>query len=170
MGDDKMPQLDGLPPACTLVATDGAARLARWRALSDARLSVRRIPDQLVVRYRSQRGVQQELEALVAAECECCSFADWEVTGDSEHVLLRIRSDAQGLAAIVGALGGVDLAPSIDLRPHVPRPANVLITRPSAERQIIAPCCSGLLRGCVTTTKFPTGAIVIVKAGEIFRL
>jgi len=106
MGDDKMPQLDELPLACTLVATDGAARLARWRALSDARLSVRRTPDQLVVRYRSQCGVQQELEALVAAERECCSFADWEVTPDSEHVLLRIRSDAQGLAAIVGAFGG----------------------------------------------------------------
>jgi hypothetical protein len=107
MGDDKMPRLEELPLACTLVATDGAARLARWRALSDARLSVRRIPDQLVVRYRSQRGVQQELEALVAAERECCSFADWEVTRDSEHVLLRIRSDAQGLAAIVGAFGGI---------------------------------------------------------------
>jgi hypothetical protein len=53
MGDDKMPQLDELPLACTLAATDGAARLARWRELSDARLSVRREPDQLVVRYRS---------------------------------------------------------------------------------------------------------------------
>lgn len=106
MGDDKPPQLDALPLACTLVATDGAARLARWRALSDARVSVRRMSDQLVVRYRSQRGVRQQLEALVAAERECCSFADWEVTQDSEHVLLRIRSDAQGLAAIVGAFDG----------------------------------------------------------------
>jgi ABC-type phosphonate transport system ATPase subunit len=107
MRDENMPQFDELPLACTLEATDGAARLARWRALSDARLSVRRTPDQLIVRYRSQRGVQQELEALVAAERQCCSFADWEVTRDSEHVLLRIRSDAQGLAAIVGAFGGI---------------------------------------------------------------
>ncbi len=107
MADDTMPQLDELPLACTLVATDGAARLARWRALSDTRLGVRRMPDQLVVRYRSQRGVQQELEALVAAERECCSFADWELTRDSEHVLLRIRSDARGLEAIVGAFGDI---------------------------------------------------------------
>ena len=39
MGDDKMPRLDELPLACTLVATDGAARLARWRALTDAKPS-----------------------------------------------------------------------------------------------------------------------------------
>jgi hypothetical protein len=103
---DKMPRLAELPLACTLVATDGAARLARWARLSDARLSVRRTPDQRVVRYRKERGVQQELESLVVAERECCSFADWEVTPDGEHVLLRIRSDAQGLAAIVGVFGG----------------------------------------------------------------
>jgi hypothetical protein len=106
MGDDRTPKLNEPPLACTLAAADGAARLGRWRALSDARLSVRRLPDQLVVRYRSHRGVQQELETLVAAERECCSFADWQVTRDSEDVLLRIRSDAKGLAAIVSVFGG----------------------------------------------------------------
>jgi hypothetical protein len=106
MSDDGTSQLDELPLACTLLDTDGAARLARWRALSDARLGVQRLPDELVVRYRPQPGVAHELEALVAAERECCSFADWQLTQDSEHLLLRIRSDAQGLAAIVGAFGG----------------------------------------------------------------
>jgi hypothetical protein len=51
-----------------------------------------------------------------------------------------------------------------------PSPWNVLITCPSAERQIIVPCCSGLLRGTVTATRFPTGAVVIVKAGDILGL
>jgi hypothetical protein len=101
-----MPLFEELPVACTLGATDGAVRLARWRALSDARLSVRHTPDQLVVLYRSQQGVHEELEALVAAERECCSFAEWEVTRDSEYSVLRIRSDVQGLAAIVGVFGG----------------------------------------------------------------
>jgi hypothetical protein len=67
---------------------------------------VRRIPDQLVVLYQSQRDIHEELETLVAAERECCSFAEWEVTRDSEHVVLRIRSDARGLTAIVAAFGG----------------------------------------------------------------
>jgi hypothetical protein len=106
MADDNTRRFDELPIACTLGATDGAARLARWRALSAARLTAQRTPDQLIVLYRSQRGVYEEFEALAAAERECCSFAEWEVTRDAEHVVLRIRSDAQGLAALVDALGG----------------------------------------------------------------
>jgi hypothetical protein len=102
---DNVPRSDELPVACTLGATDGAARLARWRALSDARLNVQRTPDRVVVLYESRPDVHKELEALVAAERECCSFAEWELTRDSEHVALRVRSDAQGLAAIVGVLG-----------------------------------------------------------------
>ena len=100
-----MPLFDKLPVACSLGATDGAIRMARWRALCDARLSVRRSPDQLVALYPSQGDIHEELEALVAAERECCPFAEWEVTRDSEHVVLRIRSDARGLTAIVAALG-----------------------------------------------------------------
>ena len=80
--------------------------MARWRALSDARLDVRRMPDHVLVLYESQPDVHEELEALVAAERECCSFAAWELTQESEHSVLRIRSDAQGLAAVVGAVAG----------------------------------------------------------------
>jgi hypothetical protein len=105
MGDNVL-RPDDLPVACTLGAMDGAARLARWRALSDARLDVRRMPDHVLVLYESQPDVHQELEALVAAERECCSFAAWELTQESGHLVLRIRSDAQGLAAIVGVFGG----------------------------------------------------------------
>ena len=105
MVDYQTGRFDELPLACTLGTTDGAARLARWRALSHARLTVQRTPDQLVVRYRSQPGVYDELEALVAGERECCSFAEWELTRNVEHVVLDIRSDAKGLAAILEAFG-----------------------------------------------------------------
>jgi hypothetical protein len=66
---------------------------------------VRRTSDRLVVLYQSRSAIHEELKTLVAAERECCSFAKWEVSRDSEHVMLRIRSDAQGIAAIVGAFG-----------------------------------------------------------------
>jgi hypothetical protein len=56
--------------------------------------------------YEGQSGVHEELEALAAAERECCAFADWEVARDGRHVELRIRSDAPGLAAIDSALRG----------------------------------------------------------------
>jgi hypothetical protein len=105
MGEDEKPQFGELPLACTLDGTDGAARLRRWRGLADARRRVQRTPDQLVVRFESRGGVHEELEALVAAERECCAFAEWSVTRDAEHVVLCIRSDARGIDAIVGVLG-----------------------------------------------------------------
>jgi hypothetical protein len=92
-----------LPIACTLGAADGVVRLAQWRALSDARSNVRRSPGEVVVRYEPRCGLYEELESLVAAERECCAFAEWEVTRDPENVVLRIRADPQGLAAIVDA-------------------------------------------------------------------
>lgn len=74
--------------------------MARWRALSDARVDVRHEPDQAVVEYEPRSGVREELEALVAAERECCAFAEWDLTHSPESVVLRIRADAQGLASI----------------------------------------------------------------------
>lgn len=106
MSDD-MRRPDQLPVACTLGPADGAARVARWQALSKTRLDVRHEPGEVVVLYESRRAVHEELESLVAAERECCGFAEWEVTRDSENVVLRIRADTQGLAAIVGALGSI---------------------------------------------------------------
>lgn len=103
---DDMRRPEELPIACTLGPADGAVRMARWRALSDARLDVRREPGEVVILHESRRGVHEELESLVAAERECCGFAEWEVTRASENVVLRIRAEAQGLAAIFGAIGG----------------------------------------------------------------
>jgi hypothetical protein len=48
--DDDVRRPAGLPIACTLGASDGAARMARWRTLSDARLDVRHEPREVIVR------------------------------------------------------------------------------------------------------------------------
>jgi hypothetical protein len=99
--DGAQPSLDELPIACTLGLDDGAARMQRWRALSaKAHPNARRDGDQLVVRYRSEPGVREELDALAAAERECCSFADWEVAQERGHVVLRIVSNTDGIAAL----------------------------------------------------------------------
>lgn len=97
------------PVACTLGAKDGGQRLARWSALSTRGApSVGREADTLVVVYPAGEGVAEELEALAAAERQCCSFAGWEVEQDTNRVVLRIRSHPEGLAPIA-ALVGVDL-------------------------------------------------------------
>lgn len=95
-----------LPIACTLDSDDGGQRLARWRALSAAATpSVRREPEALVVAYPAGSGVREELEALAAAERQCCAFAEWEVSQDTDRVVLRIASDRDGLAAIAALFG-----------------------------------------------------------------
>jgi len=106
MNESRSPEHVDLPIACTLDASDGAHRLARWRALSarDAP-RVAREADALLVAYPAGRGVREELEVLAAAERRCCSFAQWEVEQDGDRVILRIRSHAHGLAAIASLFG-----------------------------------------------------------------
>ncbi len=92
-----------LPIACTLDAGASDDRLARWKALSErVRPTMRREADQIVVAYPASPAVRAELEALVAAERRCCTFADWQVLQDDDLVLLQITATPDGLDAIVG--------------------------------------------------------------------
>jgi hypothetical protein len=100
----------GLPVACTLGAGDGAHRMQRWEALSlKGRPSARRCGHQLVVAYRAEPGVREELEALVAAERQCCSFVAWDVSQKADRVVLRVAADpgrpddVAGIAALFAA-------------------------------------------------------------------
>lgn len=88
------PEVIELPVACTLGPDDGAARIQRWEALSTkGRLSARRTGPLLEVRYTSEPGLQEELQKLAVAERQCCSFAEWNVTQEEDHVVLQIRTD-----------------------------------------------------------------------------
>jgi len=88
------PEVVQLPIACTLGPNDGAARIQRWEALSaKGRLSARRSGHLLEVRYEPEPGLREKLQALAAAERQCCSFADWKVTQEQDHVVLHIRAD-----------------------------------------------------------------------------
>jgi hypothetical protein len=64
-----------LPLACTLGVDDGAARLRRWQALAEGSAPrARRNRHRLEIRWRVDADGASELEALVAAERECCAF------------------------------------------------------------------------------------------------
>jgi hypothetical protein len=87
-------ELVRLPAACNLGPDDGAARTRRWEALSArGRLSARRSDHLLEVRYEPVPGLREELQALAAAERQCCSFAEWKVTQEEDHVVLHIAAD-----------------------------------------------------------------------------
>jgi hypothetical protein len=100
---------DELPVACTLGADDGAQRMQQWKALSvKGSASASRDGHQLVVAYRPAPGVREELEALAAAERECCSFVAWTVSQEVDRVVLRVTADPSSpddVAAIAGVFG-----------------------------------------------------------------
>jgi len=82
-----------LPVACTLGLEDGTERMRRWKQLVErATPTARRTGRELEVRFQPGREVQDELEALVAAEAQCCAFVTWTVLLDGGHPVLRVTA------------------------------------------------------------------------------
>ena len=82
-----------LPAACSLQAADGAGRVRRWRELiSAARPQAARRPGALELRWRLDARGLRELEALVAAERECCGFVIWGLDAERDGALLTITA------------------------------------------------------------------------------
>ena len=78
-----------LPIACTLGATDLEARGAELRALGgDGLVDVAQDAGRAVLRFRPDPGIRQRVDAIVAAESECCAFLDFKIEhGDAATVL-----------------------------------------------------------------------------------
>lgn len=84
-----------LPVACTLGASDGPARLQRWKRLHRiAALTAQLINGELEVRYQAGPEVLAELQDLVTAQRVCCAFVSWAVTQDSGQPILRVTAPA----------------------------------------------------------------------------
>ncbi|MDQ2751130.1 MAG: hypothetical protein ABI775_11235 [Pseudonocardiales bacterium] len=82
-----------LPVACTLGLEDGPERMRRWKQLGErATPTARRTGRELEVRFQPGPGVQEELEALAAAEAKCCGFVAWTVMLDDRQPLLRVTA------------------------------------------------------------------------------
>ena len=77
--------------ACTLTSVDQKTRLEEWRALRREAL-VSESEDGLVWTslWRSDGDVRARLEALVAAEQECCPFLTFEL--DAVEAGIRMRT------------------------------------------------------------------------------
>ena len=82
------------PIACSLSAEDLPARLAEIRAIgADALLGVY---GGGALRFRDDGATRTRLEAIVAAESECCSFLGFDLRADGEELELRITAPAGG--------------------------------------------------------------------------
>jgi hypothetical protein len=83
-----------LPVACSLSATQLPERLAQIAELSrDAFVAQDR---QGRLRFRASARTRARLEALVAAESECCAFLALDLNEDGGHLLLTIDAPPEG--------------------------------------------------------------------------
>jgi hypothetical protein len=96
-----------LPLACSLDAGEGAPRLARWRALTEqAPPRAERRGHELALWWRlDSRGVN-ELEALAAAERECCAFVTWSISRQEPYTVLTVAA-APGRPEDLDAIGAL---------------------------------------------------------------
>jgi hypothetical protein len=80
------------PIACSLSAAELPARLAEISALgADALLGV---DDDGALRFRSDEATRGRLEAIIAAESECCSFLAFDLRAKGDQLEFRITGPA----------------------------------------------------------------------------
>lgn len=82
--------------ACSLTASDKAKRQAaaadlRQRALLEAEA----IPAGLRLRFSAQPGIREELDHLIEAESECCSFLRFELDASDGELILDVSGPDQ---------------------------------------------------------------------------
>ena len=89
--------------ACTLSGTDLKSQRDRWLALGENfGLGREETIDGLRLSFRYHPQIQEELEALVAVENECCSWAAWSVERDGEKLVMAARSQETGVTTLHG--------------------------------------------------------------------
>ncbi len=83
--------------ACSLSSGALAQRHAEWAAVRSARIAERRTATTLTTTWRLDGCVHSEIERLVAAEHECCSFFRLELTFRDDTVTL-VTAFPEGLS------------------------------------------------------------------------
>jgi hypothetical protein len=93
-----------LPIACALSATELPKRLAEMADLGrSALIDARTAPLEVQLRFAAGVGIRDRLEAVVAAESQCCAFLTMRVTDEPDAVVLDI-SAPEGAEAVLGEL------------------------------------------------------------------
>jgi hypothetical protein len=91
------------PIACTLSGADLKSQRERWLALGENfGLGRQETKDGLRLSFRSHPAVLEELEALVAVESDCCSWASWSVEDEGETLVMAVRSQGAGVSTLHG--------------------------------------------------------------------
>jgi hypothetical protein len=89
--------------ACTLSDTDLKTQRERWLSLGENfGLGREETIDGLRLNFRYHPQIQEELEALVAVENQCCSWAAWSVERHEDQLVMAARSQETGVTTLHG--------------------------------------------------------------------
>ncbi|MCA1681134.1 MAG: hypothetical protein LC777_20420 [Actinobacteria bacterium] len=104
-----------VPIACTLTVTQMPERLAQFRALGDDALLSSNSTEscEAMLRFRRSPQVRERLEALIAAESECCAFLRFDLIDEPDVLLLKLAAPEGGepvIQELVSAFRGEDAA------------------------------------------------------------
>ena len=92
--------------ACSLGARDAAERAERWRRLLDDHGAGHdALPAGRRLTFSDADGVAPELDALVAAERECCPFLTLTVARVGGAVVLEVAAPAEALPVVDAMFG-----------------------------------------------------------------
>jgi hypothetical protein len=99
-----------LPIACSLTAAEMPARLAEMAAVGTASLlGVETGDGRATLRFRGDAETRARLEAVVAAEAECCAFLAMTLGNEGEAIVLTIEAPTGAepvMGELVRAFGG----------------------------------------------------------------
>jgi hypothetical protein len=89
--------------ACTLIDTDLKTQRERWLNLGENfGLARNETADGVRLTFKDDPAIEAELQALVAVENECCSWASWRVERAEGALVMAARSQGDGIAALHG--------------------------------------------------------------------
>ena len=90
---EKTPSAESTPPTCSLQGRDLRERLDEIAALgAESLLGQEADGDRQILRFRADPETRRRLEALVAAEAECCSFLDLSLQISGEEIVLTVSA------------------------------------------------------------------------------
>ncbi len=95
---------DDIPIACSLGAGELQQRLAAIAEVGARSLLSRTMHGEShLLRFRLDPGTRRQLEGIVAAEAECCSFLDLSLREDKGELVMSIAA-AENARAVAGDL------------------------------------------------------------------
>jgi hypothetical protein len=94
--------MSGTPPiACSLTAAELPLRQAEIRALGSVGLvDVTQEDGRAVLHFRPDPQIRERVEAIVAAESECCAFLEFKVEHGAEATVLTVSAPNGGAETV----------------------------------------------------------------------